>query len=284
MSTPAAAVEYCREVVRQHDRDHYLASLFTADDVRPRLWGLYAFSHEIARIRELVTEPAAGEIRLAWWTQTIEAIYAGEPIDHPVAQTLADACAAAQLPKQPFLDLIEARRFDLYGEPMATVGDLERYLERASSAVVHLAAKILARANSDHAVSAAGPGGVAYGLVGLLRALPFQRARGQCFVPKDVLARHRLEPGHVLSGARDARMAAALAELRVLAIRRLGAARSLRTQISPAAVPAFLPLALVEAYAAKLARRGFDALTTVADISAAARLFRLWRAARAGRF
>ena len=142
---PTAAAAYCRDLLRRHDPDRYLASLFAPDAVRPQLWGLYAFSCEIARIRELVSEPAPGEVRLAWWTEDIEAMFAGEAIDHPVAQTLAYAGAAEQLPKQAFIDLIEARRFDLYRDPMPSLGDLEGYLGETASAVVQLAVMILDR-------------------------------------------------------------------------------------------------------------------------------------------
>ncbi|MDP9138604.1 MAG: phytoene/squalene synthase family protein [Pseudomonadota bacterium] len=284
MAPPAAAVAYCRQLLRRHDRDRYLASLFAPDEARPQLWGLYAFSCEIGRIPDAVTDPAPGEIRLTWWTQAIEALFAGDPIDHPVAQTLTSACRAGNLPQQAFIDLIEARRFDLYRDPMPSLGDLEGYLGETASAVVQLAALVLDRENAGAAASAAGFAGVAHGLVGLLRSLPLHRARGQCYVPRDVLARHGIEPEDVLSGRQDARMSETLSELRMLAIRRLGEARSLLHQIPPAALPAFLPTALVEPYAARLARAGTSALRANTDMPQIARLLHLWRAARGACF
>ncbi len=284
METSTDNVEYCRDLLRRQDRDRYLASLFAPDNSRPLLWGLYAFNHEISRIRDLVKEPAAGEIRLAWWTEAIEAIYAGAAVDHPVARTLAQACRTRRLPKQAFVDLIEARRLGRYADPMPCLEDLEHYLAATSSAVVRLATMILDQGNPGRAFPAAHPAALAYGLVGVLRALPFQRAKGACFLPRDTLARHGLEPRHVLSGLQDQRMNQVLAELRLLAIRRLLEARSLSHLVSSLALPAFLPLALVEAYAAKLSGKDFDALTTVAEISPVMRLFRLWRAARTGTF
>ncbi len=47
------------------------------------------------------------------------------------------------MPTNSLLDLIEARRFDLYDEPMAAIADLESYAKRTSSAVIALAAQIL---------------------------------------------------------------------------------------------------------------------------------------------
>jgi muconolactone delta-isomerase len=49
-------------------------------------------------------------------------------------------------------------------------------------------------------------------------------------------------------------------------------------------MPAFLPLALIEAYAAKLARARTAALETATDLSHVGRLLRLWRAAKSRSF
>src|SRR4029077_13748928 len=126
------------------DKDRYLASLFAADKTRPQLWALLAFNYEVARIRELVSEPELGEIRLQWWLEKVEEIYRGVSLDHPVAAALAVAIENGGLPKAAFLNLIEARRFDLYGDPMPTLADLEGYLGETSSMLIQLGSLILA--------------------------------------------------------------------------------------------------------------------------------------------
>ena len=159
------------------------------------------------RIRETVSEPRLGEIRLAWWRDTISGLFAGTPGDHPVAQALMPAITAGGLPITPFLSLIESRQFDLYDDPMPTLGDLEGYLGETSSAILQLGVMILAGGEAARLAEASGFAGVAYGLTGLLRSLPVHRARGQCYVPKDVLAKHGLTPAQWLS-AREGQKAA----------------------------------------------------------------------------
>ena len=66
-------------LVRQHDRDRFLTTLFAPDDRREDLLALYAFNHEVAKTREVVSEPTLGRIRLQWWRDNLEAIYAGQP-------------------------------------------------------------------------------------------------------------------------------------------------------------------------------------------------------------
>src|SRR5579871_5951216 len=59
----AAAYAECEALVREGDRDRWLASLFAPAAARRHLYALYAFSFEIARVREIVSDPLPGEVR-----------------------------------------------------------------------------------------------------------------------------------------------------------------------------------------------------------------------------
>ena len=63
--------EHCAALVREADRDRYLATLFAPAEHRDALFALYAFNVEIARVRELAREPLPGEIRLQWWREVL---------------------------------------------------------------------------------------------------------------------------------------------------------------------------------------------------------------------
>jgi len=278
-----AARTYCFELVRQADKDRFLSALFAPEAARPHLMALYAFNLEVARIRESVSEPALGEIRLAWWRDTVSAIFSGAEADHPVAQALKPAITAGELPLKPFLDLIESRQFDLYDDPMPTVGDLEGYLGETSSSLIQLAAMILAGREAMRAAAPAGLAGVAYGIAGLLRSLPVQRARGQCYVPKDLLARHHLTPAHLLSG-KDEQLGLVLADLCDLGTKRLAEARLALAEIPKAALPAFLPASLVDLYLARVRKEGLRALSEPMGISQVRKQIRLYLKARKNKF
>ena len=113
----ARRLSYCGEQVRRHDRDRYLCALFAPAAARQALFALYAFNIEIARVRELVSEAALGRIRLEWWREALDAVAAGAPPRHEVAQALARAVEAFQLPHAALAALIEAREFDLLDQP-----------------------------------------------------------------------------------------------------------------------------------------------------------------------
>src|SRR6185437_5119844 len=85
------AYRHCEALVRAHDKDDYLASLFAPAERRRHLFALYAFALEIGRVKSLVHEPMAGTIRLQWWLDAIGGLRAGEAAASPVMIALQDA-------------------------------------------------------------------------------------------------------------------------------------------------------------------------------------------------
>lgn len=270
------------ELVRRADRDRYLATLFASDAHRPALLALYAFSAEVSRVRDVVSEPLPGEMRLQFWRDLIE----GDSLassGHPVAQALGAAITRYALPRKALLDLIEARTFDLYDDPMPSVADLEGYCGETSSALIRLASIILAEGRDPGGADAVGHGGVAYALTGILRALPWATGRGQVFLPVDVMNRHGLSREALLARQVGEPLRAVLADLRALARRHLEAARAASPGASPAVRLAMLPVTLVEPYLAELERAAADPFRTPAEISPLRRIWTLWRASRQAR-
>src|SRR6516225_7886730 len=134
------AFAHCEALLRAADKDRFLTTLFAPAEHRNALIALYAFNVEIARVREAL----AGEIRLQWWSDVFGGASRGEVAAHPVAAALLASMARYRLPPESFKALIEAHRFDLYDEPMATLAELETYAAGASASLVALAAQILA--------------------------------------------------------------------------------------------------------------------------------------------
>ena len=126
----------CLSLLREGDRDRYLCALLTPDGARGSVAALYAFNLEIARIRDLVTEPMMGEVRMQWWKDLIIGEAHGDATGHPVAAALMQAVDDGRLPRQILVDLIEARQFDLYDDPMPDRNTFEGYAGETASAVI----------------------------------------------------------------------------------------------------------------------------------------------------
>ena len=176
---------YCENLVREADKDRFLATLFAPEKTRRQLFALYAFAAEIAQVPDRVREPMAGEIRLQWWRDVLAGSRASEARSHPPAAALFDTIVRARLPVPRLLDLIEARSFDLYGEPMPTLAALEGYARMTSSTLIELGAAILDGPPSADVVAAADAAGIAYGIASVLRG-----PRRRLFISLDMLERH----------------------------------------------------------------------------------------------
>jgi 15-cis-phytoene synthase len=261
--------------LRDLDRDRYFALLFAPPDKRTALASLYRFSAEISRIRDVVSDPLPGEIRLQWWRDVLNGERAGEAAANPVASGLLDACKANRLPIAPLIALIDAHAFDLYSDPMPDWQTLEAYCGETVSSLIQLSCLILAPDRAANAANAAGHAGVAVGLAGILRKLPWHLQRGQCFLPRSVLEEHGIDWQNP-STERTA-LLPVIAAVRGHAQNHAMQARTQGSALSPALLPAFRSLSLVHAYLNATSAKYYDPRRTLIDPSDLTRLWLLWR-------
>ncbi len=271
---------YCEMLLRRDDPDRWLASLFAPAAERPYIHALCAFSLEIARVREIVSEPLLGEIRFQWWRDALEAPDRADVAANPVAAALLDTAARFDLPKQALLELIDARLFDLYDDSMETVEQLEAYARATSSNLFRLVALILDQNEPVEGLGAAEHGGTAYALTGLLRALPWHCARGQAYVPLALLRKHGAERADLAAGLCSPGLLAALADLRGLARHHLDLFGGRLPGLPDAARVGYLALSLCEPYLRLMDRRFYDPFKTVIELPKWRRQWTLWRASK----
>jgi 15-cis-phytoene synthase len=265
---------YCAELVRQADRDRFVASLYAPAAKRNELYALYAFNAEIARVRDAAHQALAGEIRLQWWSDVIAGERTGEARANPVAAALLTVMERCRLPPPRLIGMVEARRFDLYDEPMRDMAQLETYVRQTSSALFALATQILAEIDAE-AICA--PVGMAYAVTNWLRELPLHVARRQFYLPATLLAQYGVDLHDLSAGQPSPALEAALGELRAFARRKLASVREQMMQFPPPAIPALLPLATVGPLLDRLER---SPPFRPADIPLWRRQWLIWRAAR----
>src|SRR5882757_9836251 len=134
---------FCAGQVRAHDFERYASTLFVDAGKRRALLALYAFNVEVARVREQVSQPLSGEIRLQWWTDMLAGAGHGGVEGNPVAAELLLAIRAHGLPVETLSRLIDEHQFDLYNDPMPTMAALEGYINDTASALFTLGAQII---------------------------------------------------------------------------------------------------------------------------------------------
>jgi phytoene synthase len=266
-----------RRIARGGDPDRALAALFAPRDARNDVFALYAFNVELARIAEQVIEPDLGVIRLQWWREAIDLAEKDETTGHPVADAFGAVIRRHALPCGRIAALIDAREFDVRTKIMPDWPALESYLHDTAGTVFMLAAHILG-GRDQGLEAAASPAGLAYGLTGLMRALPLHTAQGSVYLPADALKRQGTSPERVLARDGGQGLLAVLTELRGRARKSLAEAQGQVAKLDPRSRTAFLPLSLVDPYLVAL-QKGRDPSREITDINP---LYRLWRLARQG--
>ncbi len=270
------------DLVRRHDHDRFLTGLFAPAACRDDLYALYAFNLEIARIREVVSEPIVGQIRLQWWRDTIDDLFSGRASDHEIAAALGRAIERHGLAREPFDGLIEAREFDLDDQPPKTMAALKQYAEQSSSNLTLLALAILGHCTGA-AYLAGRHVGLAWALTGLLRAVPFHAAQSRLYLPADLVAAAGVAAEDVFAGQAGTALRPVLAAVADEARAHLGHARD-QKGVARAALAALLPATQADDYLRRMAKADYDLNSLPATNGRVRRMASLWWHARRGRF
>jgi NADH dehydrogenase [ubiquinone] 1 alpha subcomplex assembly factor 6 len=271
-------------LVRRHDRDRYQTALFAPAGRREALLALYAFNYEIARVRETVTQPMLGQIRLQWWREVIAVAFAGAPArQHPVAVPLSAAIREFGLSREPFDRLVDTRERDLGDEAPASLAALEDYAAGTSAPLVHLALKILG-VQGLAVEETARQVGIGYALAGLLRAIPFHARASRSYIPADIAQRAGLGPGDYATGRATPALRAAVREIADAATWHLRAARDGRAAIPRSAIAALLPALVASHFLTRLQRAEYDPFVAALAMPDPLQIWRLAAAALLNRF
>jgi phytoene synthase len=280
-AAPADAA-FCADLVRTHDFDRYASTLFVDSETRRALLALYAFNVEIFRVRDQVSQPLPGEIRLQWWTDMLEGAGHGGVEGNPVAAELLRAIRTYNLPVEPLSRLIEAHLFDLYNDPMADLPALQTYIVDTTSTLFSLGARVTGDLSelTDHLARHAG---LAQGISRTIAALPVDAMRRQLFVPLQALESHGSGMDELFARKTTPQLRGALHQLIGEARTHLANAFELLEPAPPAVRPTFLPLALVRHDLEQISRADVD-LFNPPTRSRLRTLWMLWRASRKKEF
>jgi NADH dehydrogenase [ubiquinone] 1 alpha subcomplex assembly factor 6 len=281
MAEPVA-LSYSAQQVRSGDSDRFLTALFAPEDRREHLFALYAFNLEVARIPELIHEPMMGQIRLQWWRERLDEIYAGAPRGGAeTPQALAQAIAAVGLPHDSFETILTARERDLDPTPPADIGEFQAYAQATAGELNVLAARLLGAAD-DATLAAARNVGTAWAMIGHLRALAFNAGMGRMTLPRATMG--PATAADVLKGRVGEALRATAQAVGAEAGALLSVARALRRDIDKRALPALLLAPLADLHLRKLRSRHFNPLGPDLEIAKPRKQAALFLSALRGRY
>jgi 15-cis-phytoene synthase len=274
--------EFCADLVRSHDFARYASTLFVPAEQRRALLAIYGFNVEVSRVRELVSQPLPGEVRLQWWTDMLAGEGHGGVEGNPVAAELNLAIRNCRLPVELLSRLVGEHQFDLYNDPMPTMAALEGYVQDTTAALFSLGACV-AGWQSPEIEHLARHAGLAQGIAQVIAALPLDASRRQLFVPLQLLETHGSGIEEAFAGKATPKLRAALDRLIGEASGHLDAALTLLPGVPPQVRPVFLPLAGVARDLKRMARADTD-LFRPHVTSRLQTLWTLWRASKSRAF
>lgn len=264
-------------VVRDVDRDRYLADLFVPQPARKHILALHAFNAEIASVRDKIREPMAGEIRLQWWR---DALAKREGAGNPLAEALLRTMEEFRLPVQALDRMVEVRVFDLYDDPMPDMPTLEGYAGDTASALFQLAAMVLNGGAVTGTADLAGHAGVAWTIAGIFRSLPVQVARRQLYLPRTLIEARHAELDDYFAARPTGQLGGVLYDMMHAARDHLRKATALMPDVHAKLLPAFVPLALIELNLESAKGAGATILSRVPEIPNWRKQMALWGYAR----
>lgn len=177
---------YCQDKAAQSGSSFYYSFLFLPAERRQAITALYALCREVDDVVDEVRDPAVARVKLAWWHEELERMFAGAP-QHPVTRALAPALARYDLPREPFLELLQGMAMDLDPLLYPDLSSLETYCHRVAGVVGLLSARIFGHREAA-TLEYAHELGIAFQLTNILRDVGEDARRGRVYLPGDAMA------------------------------------------------------------------------------------------------
>uniref|UniRef100_A0A0E0A3V9 Uncharacterized protein n=1 Tax=Oryza glumipatula TaxID=40148 RepID=A0A0E0A3V9_9ORYZ len=138
------ALSYCVQQVRNYDYHHYLCLLHLPPAMRKAAFAFRAFNIETAKAMDVVSDPKTGLMRLLWWKDVVDKVFANKLVEHPVAQVLSSVVSERKISKHWLKRSVEARINDANRDDYAipeTISELESGLLLLLKALPHHVSK-----------------------------------------------------------------------------------------------------------------------------------------------
>ena len=212
--------ERCREVTANFAKTFYLGTLLMPEEKRRAIWAIYVWCR---RTDELVDGPQAKfttNDTLDDWETELEAIFNGDPSDD-MDVALIDTIERFDLDIQPFRDMIEGQRMDLYRSRYETFEELKLYCYRVAGTVGLMSASVMGLkpfdddlqapwvnpygTHEDDPIEQAIALGIANQLTNILRDVGEDRVRQRIYLPLEDLALFDYTQDDLFNGVIDDR-------------------------------------------------------------------------------
>ena len=162
------------------DRDKFMAVLIAPRRFWRILFPIFAFNYEISRIAFQSSESALAEIKLKWWQEELSAIKENKRIfKHEILKSLSQIITSNNVPVELFINIIKARRFDIYNAPHCNFEAQAEYIKGIFASLFEICLRASSNSVTKNSIICAREYGYALGVANFLIALPALTAAGK---------------------------------------------------------------------------------------------------------
>jgi 15-cis-phytoene synthase len=190
--------KYCRNKTGGSGSSLYYSFLFLPPPQREATTALYAFYRETAEIIDECRDPGVAQIKLAWWRQEIERMFAGLP-NHPISRSLFPAIGDRGLCQDDLLTVIDGIQVDLATTHYPTLDVLIEHCHRTGSIIGLMTAAILGYSDPGTRGYARNLG-MALQLADILTAVGKDARHNRVYLPQEDLQRFHVNTDDILHG------------------------------------------------------------------------------------
>lgn len=201
--------DYCQDRAAKSGSSFYYSFMFLPPEQRQAITALYAFCREVDDVVDECHDVSLAQIKLEWWRQEVERIFAGTPT-HPVGFALQDVLRRFKLPQEQLLEIIDGMAMDLSQTRYLDFKGLQLYCYRVASVVGLLSAEIFGHEHRQ-TLKYAHDLGLALQLTNIIRDVGEDARRGRIYLPIEDLQRFGVPAKDIL----EARYSDAFRELMV---------------------------------------------------------------------
>lgn len=183
--------------IQKIDYDRYISSMFIDKEYRGQVAVILKLNIELSQIKNKVTEPTLGVIRLQWWHDLFDSLYnspkkAPKHELTPYLDDIIDKNKENKLIKEDFDRLIYARERDFDQKPFKTARELLEYLSDTAGALNLIMAKIQGFEAEKHKELIEDIS-VAWGISAILRSANVNYSKSREIFPQDLATSNNIK-------------------------------------------------------------------------------------------
>lgn len=216
LASVETAYESCRQVTADFAKSFYLSTMLMSAEKRRAIWAIYVWCRRTDELVDGAEAANTTNATLDEWGDRLDGLFAGKPQDD-FDVALVDTIDRYNLEIQPFRDMIEGQRMDLYRNRYETYEELELYCYRVAGTVGLMSTTIMGIDDSNQGApwnrnrppylpeKEAVALGIANQLTNILRDVGEDRARGRIYLPMEDLDRFNYTEKDLMNGVVDDR-------------------------------------------------------------------------------